>query len=377
MDHVCKRFGEMSDAAMMPFNAMANSMNFSGPGMDDAHRAAPTGTDHLSGIQKAAIIVRVLVAEGVDLQLSALSARMQENLTRTMGEMRLIDRTTMNAVVAEYVDMLEQVGLSFPDGLDGALSLLDGRLDAMATQQLRMLARGANGRDPWADLEAAPDTDLLPVLEAESTVVGAVVLSKLSIDKAAGLLSQMAPDLAQALAISVAKTEDIDPDTVARIGVALAQQVTDKPLRAFAKPSTKRVGEILNSSPTALRDRLLAGLDNLDQGFATGVRKSIFTFQDIPARITPRDVPTLMREVPSDDMMFIIAANTPEDQPTLEFLLSNMSKRIADTMREDATALPVPTAKQKDEIMARVMGSVRGMIDAGTITLQSLEEEDV
>lgn len=372
----------MSNAAMMPFNSgMGGGMDMSGFDTDDGFMAPPeprsfSGTDHLSGIQKAAIIVRILVAEGVDMQLSSLSATMQANLTRTMGEMRLVDRTTMNAVVAEYVDMLEQVGLSFPEGLDGALTLLDGRLDATAAEHLRNLARGGHGRDHWTDLERAPDTDLLPLLEAESTVVGAVVLSKLSIDKAAGLLAQMPPDLAQALALSVAKTEEIDPDTVARIGASLAQQVTDKPLRAFVKPSTKRVGEILNSSTSALRDRLLAGLESVDQGFATGVRKSIFTFQDIPARIEPREVPTIMREIPSEDMMFIIAANAEDDQQTLEFLLSNMSKRVADTMREDAMALPVPTAKQKDEIMARVMAAVRIMIDSGTIALKSTEEEE-
>lgn len=369
----------MDDAAMMSFNSPMTQSDFGGMADDTdfvSDRAAPNGTQHLSGLQKAAIIVRVLIAEGVDMKLSSLSPRMQEDLTHTMGKMRLVDRTTMNAVVSEYVDMLEQVGLSFPDGLDGALSLLDGRLDAGATEQLRILARGASGRDPWADIELAPDADLIPLLESESTVVGAVMLSKLSIDKAAGILAQLPPDLAQALAISVAKTEDIDPDTVARIGAALAQQVTDKPVRAFVKPSTKRVGEILNSSTTALRDRLLAGLEGLDQGFATGVRKSIFTFQDIPTRIAARDVPALMREIPSDDMMFIIAANAEEDQPSLEFLLSNMSKRVADTMREDATALPVPSPKQKDEIMARVMGAVRAMIDAGTLTLTSLDEED-
>ncbi|MDD7970394.1 FliG C-terminal domain-containing protein [Roseinatronobacter alkalisoli] len=367
----------MTDSAMMPFSAGMGGMGMSPfDESDDTPAPPPCSTDHLNGLQKAAIIVRVLVAEGVDMPLSGLPAQMQTDLTRTMGEMRLVDRNTMNAVVSEYIDMLEQVGLSFPDGLDGALSLLDGRLDAVATQQLRMLARGEFGRDSWGDLETAPDEELMSLLEAESTVVGAVLLSKLSIDKAAGLLARMPADLAQALAMSVAETDDIDPDTVARIGAALAQQVSDKPVRAFAKPSTRRVGEILNSTSSDLRDRLLAGLESVDRGFATGVRKSIFTFQDIPARIDTRDVPTLMREIPPDDMMFIIAANAEEDQATIEFLLTNMSRRIADTLREDAAALPPPGAKQKNETMVRIMASLRMMVDAGTLPLKPIDEEE-
>ena len=35
-------------------------------------------------------------------------------MTRGLASLRLIDRPTMCAVVEEFVEMLEQVGLSFP-----------------------------------------------------------------------------------------------------------------------------------------------------------------------------------------------------------------------------------------------------------------------
>lgn len=335
-------------------------------------------TDHLSGAQKAAIILRVLVAEGVEMPISALPADMQARLTQTLGSMRLIDRITMEAVVAEFVEMLEQIGLSFPDGLEGALALLEGRLDAEAAQHLRALSRGDDGRkSPWARLEAAPDADLLAMLQAESTMVGAVVLSKFGIERAAHLLSLMPADQAQDLAMAVARTEDIAPDAVARIGAALAQQLTDKPLRAFSKPPARRVGEILNFSSSDLRNRLLEGIQSNDEVFADGVRKAIFTFQDIPARLSPRDVPAIIRGVDSDDLLVVLAANSSEDRESLDFLLSNMSKRLAEGLQEDATALPAPGAKTRDAALARVMLAIREMIDTGTITLQRPEDEDV
>lgn len=327
--------------------------------------------DHLTGMQKAAIILRVLVAEGVDLPIASLPADMQSDLAQTMAQMRLIDRATLNAVVAEYVDMLEQVGLSFPDGIEGALSLLDGRLNDAAASRLRALIAGQTGPDPWVRVEAAPDDDLLALLQAESVVVGAVMVSKLSLELASRLLTLLPGDLAQTLAITVARTADMEPDAVLRIGTALAQQLGQRRERAFPIPPPKRVGDLLNMSPPALRDSLLAGLESHDQTFARDVRRSIFTFQDIGRRVAARDVPALMRDVDQNDVMVLLAIGDGADRDTLDFLLDNMSKRLSETLREDAASIAPPASPTaRDDAMGRITRAVRALADAGTITLQ-------
>ncbi len=325
--------------------------------------------DHLSGAQKAAIIVRLLLAEGLDMPLSTLPPETQADLTRTLGEMRLVDRATMCAVVDEFTEMLEQVGLSFPDGVEGALSLLDGRLDPRATESLRALARSGQANDPWTAIEAAELEELLHLLDRESRLVGAVLLSKLSTDKAARILMALPPDRAQMLALAIARTETVSPETVTRIGLTLAGQLTEKPARAFPTPPGRRMSDILNASPAKIRDQLLHDLESADQGFAAVVRQSIFTFQDIPARLSTRDVPTVMRELDSDDVMQIIAAKQPGDVATCDFLLDNMSKRMAETLREDAAALPQPDTDSYDAALVRISAIVQRLSDDGTITL--------
>lgn len=337
-------------------------------------RRAPT--DHLTGLQKAAVIVRVLLAEGVDFPFGSIPSQDQADMTRTLASMRLIDRPTMWAVVEEFVEMLEQVGLSFPDNLEDALKLLDGKLDAQATRQLRAMARGADSTDPWTEVELAELPDLVRVLQQESTVVGAVILSKLSTEKAAAALAALPGDVAQTLALAMARTETIAPDAVARIGTAVAEQVRDKPARAFDSPSTRRVGEILNSTSAMLRDQLLSGLEQSDQVFATGVRKAIFTFQDIPLRVPAKEVATIVRALSEDDLRLILAAQDPASTTTLDFLLNNITKRLAEGLREDAATLPRPSAKELDAAQTRITGVIRAMVDNGTLTLAAAEDDE-
>ncbi len=340
------------------------------------HRAAELGkvcTNHLSGVEKAAIVVRAL-AEVAELSLSDLPRGMQTELTQTLTRMQLIDRKTMYAVLEEFIETLDQVGLSFPDSIEGALSILEPKLDQSVARHLRLLGKGRDLEDVWAVLEVAEDATLLSILARESEMIGAVMLSKLSTDKAAGLLMQLESDLAQELALAIARTEAIAPEAVRRIGMALADEVRTKPISAFIDPPSKRMGNILNSSSPVIRDGLLAHLDDLNHEFAQKVRRSIFTFKDIASRLDAMDVPRLMRDISPDDITIVIAAQDPEDSSSISFLLENMSKRAASTLKDDAATLPSPTAEARVEACSRIAATIRKLVDADEVRLKPLSE---
>ena len=286
----------------------------------------------LNGRQKAAIMVRLLLAEGADLKLASLPEDIQTALTEQIGQMRLVDRETMSAVVSEFVETLEQVGLSFPGGIDGALKALDGRLSPGASARLQKMARTRDGADPWSQILSADAETLISVLEPESAEVAAVVLSKLPVGRAADLLGKMPGERARRVAYAVSLTEGIAPIMVARIGNSIARELDSRPPRAFPIAPAARVGAILNSASAPVRQALLEGLDAQDEGFADGVRKAIFTFAHIYERLNPRDVPKVLREVGQPELVTALAAALPvpesDEGRSADFLLSNMSQRM-------------------------------------------------
>ena len=89
----------------------------------------------ISPREKAAIIVRLMLAEGAPLKVTNLPEEMQTELAQQLGKMRRVSRETLKAVVDEFLGELEQVGLSFPGGLEGAISLLDGHMSANAASR--------------------------------------------------------------------------------------------------------------------------------------------------------------------------------------------------------------------------------------------------
>lgn len=336
--------------------------------------AAPKG---LSRQQKAAVIVQFLLSEGASLPLGDLSEDAQEELTAQIGRMRLVDRDTLREVVHEFVSEMESIGLTFPGGIEGALGVLDGHISPATAARLRREAGIAAKGNPWERIAAQEPERLLQLLEEESTEIGAVLLSKLHVAKAATLLGMLPGQRARELSYAISRTGKILPETVRRIGVSLAGQLAAEPLPAFDDEPVKRIGEILNFSRTETRDDVLAGLEETDSDFAAEVRRAIFTFNDIPERISPRDVPRIIRAVEQAAMVtaFAYADGKPPLEAAREHLLGNMSKRMADALRDEVSEATAPERAVAEDAMNQILMAIRDLADNGDITLISTEAD--
>lgn len=325
------------------------------------------------------MIVQLLIGDGGKLQLSQLPEELQLLLAREVGAIRLIDRETVNAVADEFSRQLGAVGLSSPGGKDSAIEALSEHLSPDLATRLRAEMGAAKNGDPWPMILALTDEGLVGIMERESIEVCAVTLSKLPVSKAAAVLEKLSGDQARRITYAISQTEDIAPDAVKRIGASLVKEHCTKKTIAFEKAPIARVGAILNSSPAHTRESVLEGLGTDDPIFADGVRKAIFTFKDIPLRLVPTDVPACIRGVDAGDLSVAIAAALAGDadfNAAAEFILANISQRMASQIREDAAEKGAVKGKAAEEAMRAVSSAIRELVDAGTITLKSDEEEE-
>ncbi|MEO6298063.1 MAG: FliG C-terminal domain-containing protein [Paracoccaceae bacterium] len=321
--------------------------------------------------EKAAIIVRLLLAEGAPLKISDLPDDMQTALAQQMGQMRRVDRPTLRAVAEEFANELDQVGLSFPSGLEGALSMMDGLMSASAARRLRRMTGTATSADPWERLNALPVDLLLAALQDESIEVVAVVLAKLPVAKAAQLLGRLPGDKARAVAYAVSLTGDVEPDTVRRIGISLASQLDAQPVRAFDTAPGERVGAILNVAGAVTRDDVMKSLLETDAEFAEIVRKNIFTFEHIRIKLAATDVPKVVRIVDQPALITALAAAmaNPDQAISAEHILTNLSQRMAQSLREEMATRGKIKEKDGEDAMSNVIAAIRQLEGLGEVTL--------
>jgi flagellar motor switch protein FliG len=333
----------------------------------------------LSQQEKAAIVVRFLLSEGAELTLADLPDDLQAILAVQFGQMRPVDRNTLANVVAEFAGELEQIALLFPRDVAGALKALEGKISPQTAARLRKEAGVRQAGDPWDRLRAASADVLLPFLTSEAVEVAAVLLSKLDVAKAGTLLGRLPGTTARHIVYAMSRTNAVTPDTVYRIGMSLVLQLDATPDRAFTDDPENRVGAILNLSTSETRNDVLSGLDETDLSFADAVRRAIFTFANITDRIAPRDVPNIVRAVDQAALVsaFVHARAMGGDmQRAVDFMLANISTRLADGLRDEMQTLGKVKPKAGEDAMLAVTTAIRELEGSGTLFMQSIVPDE-
>ncbi len=324
------------------------------------------------------MIVQLLISDGNKLALSSLPESLQADLARELGEIRLVDRATVDAVATEFAEILESIGLSAPGGAKAALATLADHISPALARQLQANLDAEQGSDPWQRVLALDLDKITAIFAAESVEVGAIILSKLTVENAAEVLGKLPGEQARRITFAVSQTEKTSPAAIDRIGHALVEDYCQTQVTAFEKPPVDRIGAILNSSPASTRDDLLTGLEGSDQELAKNVRKAIFTFADIPSRMKPVDIPAALRVVDAEDLSVALAYALGEGGElgtSAEHILANISQRMAGQMREEADEKGKVATAAGEAAMNKVTAAIRGLADEGTISLISPEED--
>ena len=342
--------------------------------MSDIHSAAA-----MTRRRKAAIVVQMLIADGGSMPLADLPEHLQELLTGELARLRRLDRVTMDAVAEEFASELDAMGMAAPGSRDNAITALADHLSPGLASRLQAQMDSVRNGDHWPVVADLAVPVLARIMQSESIEICAVALSKLPVPKAAEVLAKTPGDRARRITYAMSMTGDVTTDVVRRIGRALAQEYGHPPATAFDKAPVQRLGAILNSAATDTREDVLEGLGAKDPVFASDVRKAIFTFKDIAPRVKPNDISTCTRTVDAAVLSTAIAAALAGDADVVasaEYVLANLSQRMAAQLREDAAERGPIKKADAEAAMAAITTAVRELADGGLIVLRDPDQEE-
>ena len=273
-------------------------------------------------------------------------------MTREIADLRLIDRATLAEVIEEFAHELDSIGLTAQGGLGSALRLLEGKITNDTARRLRQDAGVRLFEDPWGRIKQLDEKELLKLLDAETTEIAAVVLSKLDVSKAAALLGDMPGPRARKISFAISQTAGVTPEAVDRITA------------------------ILTAASDDLKDEVMNGLRETEPEVAERVLAGIFTFVDIPTRIAAVDVATAVKTVAQTDMVIVLCyANGNGMEEVSEFILGELSRRMAETIREEIEERGSVKTKEGVADVTALVSGIQGQISAGEISFVDLDDD--
>ena len=325
--------------------------------------------------QKAAILLSVLIRANAAPNLDNIATAALKQTVDTMATFGDVPQATVDTVILEFLTELGAFGVSLRGELEDTLNALKGHVSDKVLENIRKAYIRSPAVDVWTRIASADPADLRTCIEAEHLHIAATVLSKIPSPLAAEILGMMEPDRARETMLAIVNAGEIAPDILDLIGQSISETLfAGDGDSIFDKTPVERAGDIMNFTQSEIRDRMMEDFGKSDPDTAEKIRKAMFTFPDIPERIQPRDVPAILRSVPQDTLLVALRGAETAAPQAAEFLLSNLSKRAAEQLRDDLAELEPVKQKEVDSAMNEVIAAIRELEKSGEITL--ILEED-
>lgn len=322
---------------------------------------------------KAAILLSVLIKSGAAPNLDEIATDSLKSIVDIMASFGEVDRKTVDLVILEFLSELQDFGLSMRGDLEDTLASLKGHVSDNALQKIRKAYVRSPAVDVWVRVASANAKQLQDCLKDEHVQVAATALSKIPSTLAAEILGAMPSTRARETMLAIINSRKISPEVIELVGQSISDTLfIDDELSAFTKTPVERAGDIMNFAQSETRDRLMEEFGQNDPETADRIRKVMFTFADIPKRVHPRDVSAITRTVDPETLLRAIK-NAPTET---EFLLSGLSTRIAEQLREEIAELEPVKNKEAEAAMNELIIGIRKLESSGEISLISEEEDE-
>lgn len=326
--------------------------------------------------QKAAIVIGAMGAEAAGPLLEELDEGSLRGFAAGMSKLKRVEPEMVEAVIAEFLGEIEKAETTVRGGLGAARGVLEQHLDERTLVRILDDVDIPSIRNVWKKLARVNEDALAEFLRREHPQTVAVVLSKLTSDLAARMLGRFTPDQARDIVIGITKAQSLDPKVIEAIGVSVSRDFlsahqTDGPKRNPAES----VGAIMNFTSPEIRNHVLDSIGETQPEFAEEVKRKMFTFEDIPKRVGPRDVPAVVRAVETEILLQALAGAETTAPEAREHLLTNISTRVAEQLRGDLKEMDKVRRKDAETAQNEVILAIRNLVERGEMVLLNPDDD--
>ncbi|MDR0951734.1 MAG: hypothetical protein LBM18_02310 [Oscillospiraceae bacterium] len=199
----------------------------------------------------------------------------------------------------------------------------------------------------------------------------AILLITLGRDYSAELYKHMTEEEISQMTISISTTRRIAPELKEQIvdefyEICLAQKF-------ITEGGIDTIVGIVNSLDRGSERRLLEELELKDPEFTEEIRRHLFVFEDI-AKLNNQAVQRILRDVDNNDLAIALKLATDD---VSKIIFSNVSKRLADMIKDDMEVMGPVRVKDIEDAQQRIVAVIRKLDDDHEIIIARGEGDDM
>ncbi len=326
----------------------------------------------LTSPQKAAAVIIALGAEKASLIYKFMDDDEIEQLTLEVARLGVISPEQTEEVLNEFYQLCMTNKAVTEGGLEYARAVLEKAFgEQAAVELLGKVTRNLKNRE-FSFMDKADVKSLYSALRSERPQTIALVLSYVDADKAAGVVAQLEEKKQIQVVESIAKLEGVSPAAIKIVETEMRNRfsniMTDTNIKVGG---IDYVADVMNNLDRTSEKNIFDGLS--DQDLADEIRKRMFVFEDI-ITMDDRSVQRFVRDCDPRDLVLALKAANSE---VANKLFTNMSTRMAQSIKDDLEITTNVRMKDVEEAQQRIVSIIRGLEEKGEIIILKGGKDDI
>lgn len=318
------------------------------------------------GLQDAAILLMSLGEVEAAEVFKHLSPKEVQKLGEAIAKTKAITRERVDSVVEKFTDVAASQSLLVADSGDYVRNVLRRALgEDKATLLIDRILQGGD----VSGIESLKWMDALSVAEllrSEHPQIVAAIMVHLDVDHSSEILKLFTERQRNEVMLRIATMEGIQPTALKDLNEVLFQvlQGTDKVLKS-SLGGVKAAAEMINLMGANVEGIVIESIRGHDPDLAQKIMDKMFVFDDL-IKLDNKAIQTVLKEVASDALISALKGAQPELK---EKILSNMSSRAAETLREDLESRGPMRLSEVETQQKEILKTVRRLADEGQIVV--------
>ena len=324
--------------------------------------------------QKAAAVIVSLGADKASGLYQFMEPEEIEALTLEVARLGMLDSEQTEAVLTEFYQNCMTSKAVTEGGLEYARTVLEkafGNQTALAL--LEKVTKSLKNRE-FAFLDKADVKALFSALQNERPQTMALVLSYVDPDKAAGVIEQLEPRRQIRVVEAIATMESASPAAIKTIEAEMERKFSSIITQSNVKVGgIDYVAGIMNNLDRSSEKSIFDGLAERNAELADEIRKRMFVFEDI-ITMDDRSVQRVLRDCDPRDL--VLALKTANAEVSNK-LFTNMSARMAESIRDDLEVTTNVRMKDVEDAQQRIVGVIRDLEERNEVVILKGGKDDI
>ena len=343
----------------------------------------PASALKLTRAQKAAVVIAMLGEAEARPIVERLDDRTMAQVATALETISTLAREDLIEIAVDFLRELRAASGSFSGGQDKAREIIANLLDQNRYQQIygseESVESGAEevATDTWQKLERHDPQKVADYFSSLTPNIIALILRRIDVAAASEIVGFLEENQLDPVVGHLVEDEAPDAEIYTVLAHTLEIELLNKAEGASEGDDSHLdvIGEMLSLVPSDRRDRILAFLSSTHESKLKSIERVMFTIDSLP-EILPREVVSVVfRELGDESMTRLLASLRTSGGEVTDYLLSNISSRLADQYRLQLEDVPEMSPEKVEKVQREFLLSLMSLKRDGTIKIGKPEED--